>query len=82
MRPAAASRGDIAVAAAGWLVVAAELRWLTRRVGSFRWWPALAHPVPMWMFVALFARSCWSTFVLRRVRWRDRWVAIAPRDGG
>ena len=67
---------DAAVAAAGWLAVTAELRWMLRRVGSFSWATAILHPVPMAAFVVLFGRSMWLTFVRRRVRWRGRDVAI------
>jgi 4,4'-diaponeurosporenoate glycosyltransferase len=68
---------EIALALAGWLAVTAELRWMLRRIGSFSGWTAVLHPIPMWAFVALFARSAWLTLVRRRVRWSGRRIALA-----
>lgn len=62
--------------AAAWVAVVAHVHWMLRRVGSFRWWAAVAFPVPLAAFVALFVRS-WSMRVLRgRVRWRDREIDV------
>ena len=63
-------------AAAGWLLVAVALRWALRRVGSFRWWTAVAFPVPLVAFAALFARSVWARAVRRSVVWRGRRVTV------
>jgi 4,4'-diaponeurosporenoate glycosyltransferase len=59
-----------------WAVATAELRWMMRRVGSFRWWTALAFPIPLAAFICLFARSLAWTFVRRRVTWRGREIAV------
>lgn len=69
-------RGAALVAAAGWLAVAVELRWMLRRIGTFRWVVAALHVVPVLAFVALFARSAWLTLVRRKVRWRGRDIAV------
>jgi len=48
------------------------LRYLLTQVGTFRWWVALAFPVPLGVFVAVFARSAYLTLVRREVTWRGR----------
>ncbi|HEX6420912.1 MAG TPA: glycosyltransferase [Acidimicrobiales bacterium] len=63
-----------AVAAAAWLVVAGELWWMLRRVGSWRPWAALAFPVPLAVFVGVFARSAALALLGREVTWRSRRV--------
>jgi glycosyltransferase involved in cell wall biosynthesis len=68
---------ELALALAGWLAVSVELRWMLRRIGSFRRWTAVLHPIPLWAFVALFGRSAWLTLVRRRVRWSGRRIALA-----
>jgi 4,4'-diaponeurosporenoate glycosyltransferase len=67
----------LAMAAGRWLqagvlylLCAAQVAWLGRRVGSFRWLTALLYPVPLVFFFVVFARS-----VLRSgktVRWKGR----------
>lgn len=65
------------VLAGGWLpfggaylLCAAQVRWFSRRVGSFGWCSAVCYPVPLVFFFLLFT---WS--VLRsgkKVRWKGR----------
>jgi 4,4'-diaponeurosporenoate glycosyltransferase len=62
--------------AIAWLIVAAALRWAFGRVGSFRWWTAVAFPVPLVMFTWLVVRSAWARTVRRSVVWRGRRVAV------
>jgi hypothetical protein len=62
--------------AAAWLAVAAETRWMLRRLGGFRWWTAVLFPVPLLAFVAVFFRSLGLTYVRRRVTWRGRQIAL------
>ena len=40
----------------GWRV-AWQLRWILRRIGSFRWWTWALFPVPLLAFDVIFARS-------------------------
>lgn len=68
-------------ALAGWLVVAVQLRWILRRLGSFRWWTCVAFVVPLAAFVAIFVRSVVLTAVRRRVRWRGRVVELGRSPG-
>ena len=62
---------------AAWGGVAAQLRWLLARIGSFRWWSSVFFPVPLLAFDILFARSAVRTVVRRSVRWRGRDVRLA-----
>lgn len=67
---------------AAWLAVAAQLRWMLRRLGTFRRWTALAFPVPLAAFLAIFARSLVLTVVRRQVTWRSRRIAVGGRAAG
>ena len=51
---------------------AAQFLVLLRRVGGYSPLTALAFPIPVAFFVAVFARSAVRTFVRREVRWRGR----------
>ena len=64
-----------------WLVVAAVLWWMLRRVGTWRPWTAAAFPVPLAVFVAVFARSSAMTLLGRDVTWRSRRVPVGFRSG-
>jgi 4,4'-diaponeurosporenoate glycosyltransferase len=66
--------------ASAWVVFGGQLRWILRRVGSFRWWTWAVFPLPLLAFDALFARSAALTAVRRSVRWRGRDVDL--RRGG
>lgn len=68
-----------AAAAAAWLAWSAQLWVMFRAVGRFRALTAVAFPVPLAAFVAIFARSLWMTAVRRRVTWRGRQVAVTGR---
>jgi 4,4'-diaponeurosporenoate glycosyltransferase len=64
-----------------WTVVAyaafaVQLWWVLRRIGSFRWWVAVAFPVPLLAFLGLFAWSLIQRVVRRRVTWRGRRIAV------
>lgn len=76
-----ATGGPAPVAAwAGWAAVAVHLRWVLARIGSFRIWTAVAFPVPLAAFVALFARSAVLTLARRGARWRGRRVGTGTRQ--
>jgi 4,4'-diaponeurosporenoate glycosyltransferase len=70
------SGGPPVLELAAWTAVAAHLAWLLRRVGSFRIWTAIAFPVPLAAFVALFARSAAWRITRRAVPWRGRPVRV------
>jgi 4,4'-diaponeurosporenoate glycosyltransferase len=70
-------RRERLVDASVYLAWAAEMRWLSNRVG--RWHPAtaLAFPVPLAAFVGLCARSALLWASRRPARWRGRDVPAA-----
>ncbi|HEX6659851.1 MAG TPA: hypothetical protein VF065_17290, partial [Ilumatobacter sp.] len=70
---------ELLFAGVAWLVVACHMRWLLARIGAFRRLTALLHPVPLWAFVVLFARSTWHTSVRRAVRWNGRRLDLGHR---
>ena len=53
-----------------------QLRSMFRTVGRFPLTTALAYPVLVLTFFAIFFRSLWMTLVRRRVTWRGRDVAL------
>jgi 4,4'-diaponeurosporenoate glycosyltransferase len=59
---------------AGWgvtyLLCAAQVAWLGRMVGAFRWYTALCYPVPLVFFFALFTRSALRSG--KAVSWKGR----------
>lgn len=61
-----------AVVVAAWVLVSGQLWWMLRRIGSFHWAGAVAFPVPLVAFIALFARSCMRRALRRPVTWRGR----------
>jgi 4,4'-diaponeurosporenoate glycosyltransferase len=71
--------GSLALWAIAWLGLAAQLRWVLRRLGSFRWWTWALFPVPLLAFDLIFARSAVWTVVRRSVRWRGRDVEVPGR---
>jgi 4,4'-diaponeurosporenoate glycosyltransferase len=84
-REAPTAWGQPALWAVAWVVVAAQLRWFLRRIGSFRWWTWLLFPVPLLAFDLLFARSAVLTVIRRSVQWRGREVRLDGRgsvEGG
>jgi 4,4'-diaponeurosporenoate glycosyltransferase len=54
---------------------AAQLAVLVRRVGRFSPLTAIAYPIPLAFFVAVFLRSAVLTFVRHEVRWRGRTIS-------
>ncbi len=53
-----------------YLLCVAQVAWLGRLVGSFRYSTALAYPVPLLFFFAVFARSAMRSG--KTVRWKGR----------
>ncbi|NLA35618.1 MAG: glycosyltransferase [Actinobacteria bacterium] len=66
--------GPAAVIVAAMLV----MRSGARRAGSFRAWCWWLYPIVLAFFMAVFFRSVMATLVLRKVRWKDRSVPLAP----
>ncbi len=53
-----------------YLLCAAQVGWLSRRIGSFRRMTALLYPVPLVFFFAVFARSAMRSG--KQVTWKGR----------
>ncbi len=62
--------------AIAWVAVAVQLRWILRRIGSFRWWTWALFPVCLVAFDVIFARSAFHTVLRRSVQWRGREVSL------
>jgi len=71
------SAGALAVAAGVVGAAVAQFRHFLRQLGSFGWLWAVAYPIPLAMFLVVFARSVWLTAVRRQVQWRGRDVPLA-----
>ena len=82
VRALAGGPDGVAMALVSSAVVACQLRWMWRRVGSFGWWTALTYPIAISVFVVLFVRSAWATLVKRRVSWSGRPIELASRRAG
>ena len=54
----------------------AQLRFMFRRTGDFGTRTAIWYPALMAVFVVVFARSTWRTYVRRSVVWRGRSVPV------
>ncbi|WP_107766024.1 glycosyltransferase family 2 protein [Nocardioides terrigena] len=68
--------GDPWVWVAAWVAVAAQLRWILRRTGAFRWWTWALFPVCLLAFDVIFGWSAVHTVGRRSVRWRGRTVDL------
>lgn len=71
------STGALAVATAVVAATVAQVRHFLRQLGSFGWAWAVAYPIPLAMFLVVFARSVWLTAIRRQVQWRGRDVPLA-----
>ncbi len=68
---------ELPMAAAGlYLLYAAQLHWMLRRVGRYGWWPAALFPIPVAYFLGIFSYSFFGTFVRRNVSWKGRSVEL------
>lgn len=63
-----------------YMLVGAHLRWVLRRVGSFRASTVAAFPLPLAAFVAIFTRSVLLTRWRGTVTWRGRDVSVGARS--
>jgi 4,4'-diaponeurosporenoate glycosyltransferase len=55
---------------------ALQIWWLLRRLGNFGLGSALAYPVSLLCFVAIFFRSLYLTLVRNRVHWKGRSIPV------
>ena len=73
---------DIGIRAAVYALYAAQVWWMLRRIGRFRWWTTAFFPLPLLFFGIIMVRSMIMIHVLRRVTWRGRTVEpIDTRTG-
>jgi 4,4'-diaponeurosporenoate glycosyltransferase len=62
--------GDWRCWGAIYLLLAAQVFWFGRQIGSFRWMTALLYPVPLVFFFAVFARAAMRSG--KQVTWKGR----------
>ncbi len=74
------AHGHLVLWSVAYIGMAAQLQWILRRIGSFRWWTWALFPIPLLAFDALFARSAALTLVRRSVKWRGREVDLRTRE--
>jgi len=66
----------VVAGAVAYAAYVAQLWWLLRRLGNFGLISALAYPIALAFFVAIFLRSLYLTLVRNSVRWKDRWIPV------
>jgi 4,4'-diaponeurosporenoate glycosyltransferase len=66
----------LGLAAAAYVAMAGQVLWMARRVGRFGWWPIVVYPVPIALFVMMFAWSVVRTRVIGSVTWRGRHIDV------
>ena len=59
-------------AATAYLLAAAQVFWIARQIGSFRWITALLYPIPLLFFFGLFGSSLLNRKIGKQVTWRGR----------
>ena len=62
-----------------YVLYAAQMWWMMRRIGSFGPLSALLYPLPLAFFYLVFARSAWLTWVRGMVTWRGRRIEVRDR---
>ena len=62
-------------------LAAIHLGWQLRRLGTFRWLTAALFPVPLAMFMVVFARSGWRVVRGAPVEWKGRSVPTVVAQG-
>ncbi len=70
------------LAAAVYLLWAAELFRLTRPLGKFRFAAVLLYPVPLAVFLAVFLVSLQKKLTHGTVQWKDRRIALGGAEKG
>ncbi|GAC1531462.1 MAG: 4,4'-diaponeurosporenoate glycosyltransferase [Acidimicrobiales bacterium] len=65
-------RTHVGLYAGAYTAVAAQLAWMLRRAGRFRWWAWALWPVPLAVFVTVFARALALVVLRRPPRWKGR----------
>jgi 4,4'-diaponeurosporenoate glycosyltransferase len=55
-----------------YLLFVCQIAWFAKQLGTYRWLTAVAYPVALAFYFAIFAQSLWMQLAGRRVRWRGR----------
>jgi 4,4'-diaponeurosporenoate glycosyltransferase len=77
--PFAPADGEVTMAVAAYVLVAGQLWWMLRRIGSFGLHAAALFPIPLAFFLVVFVRSALLTLVRGRVSWKGREIATRGR---
>jgi 4,4'-diaponeurosporenoate glycosyltransferase len=64
--------GDALSWGLAYLLCAAQVRWFSRRVGSFHWAGALLYPLPLLFFFLVFAGAAFRSG--KPVTWKGRHI--------
>lgn len=78
--PFALLAGRPALAGLCYVAVVAQLAVQLRRIGGFGAATAAAYGLALGLFLAVFVRSLWLTFVRGEVRWKGRTVSTRRRE--
>lgn len=62
-----------------YLLYAAQVLWMARRIGRFQAWAVLLFPLPLVFFGLIMLRSLVLRYVLRRAVWKDRVIQLGGR---
>ena len=73
------SRVRLVIAAVAFIAVTVQQRIRLANLTNAGWITAALFPITTVVFVAVFIRSLWWTYVGRRVRWRGRTIDIGPK---
>ena len=65
-----------------YLLFAAQIHWMLRRIGSFRAATAWLYPIPMVFYFCVFTRSALLSALGRPVSWKGRRTGAAPPEEG
>ncbi len=63
-----------------YLAFAGQVYWILRKLGNFSLLTAVFYPLPLMFFILIFFRSLFLTYILGRVTWKGRTVALRKRE--
>jgi 4,4'-diaponeurosporenoate glycosyltransferase len=66
---------------AAWLLMAAQLAWMLRVIGRFRWWTSALYVLPLLGFIVVFLRSAVMAARRSPAVWRGRQVPVRVHGG-
>jgi 4,4'-diaponeurosporenoate glycosyltransferase len=62
-----------------YLCYVAQIYWMLRRIGNFKFYTALFYPIPLLFFVLVFIYSSVLIFLKRTVQWKGREIDLKGR---